>query len=203
MSNTLSMFRRQRLSTIDACGALVMIGLSVMVFVGVVEPTRLHNRHTSATMQASARERQRLAGANTLGRALKLQIQTMSAQLQHSPVKIYPPEALNRRLVKVAALAAASGLTVNELKPRASERSDRFVLVPIRLAGRGSYPSCTEFLHTLHDNAGDFTVCAFRLSGSPESANTVGEFTIELRWIASATAQTAPVNEMAVTDIQP
>ena len=68
-------------------------------------------------------------------------------------------------------------------------------LVPIKLAGSGTYPDITRFLHALHNQFRDTALSSLKLTAQPDpkqSEKQIAAFSIDLAWYAAPAASDAP-----------
>ncbi|MDH3583144.1 MAG: type 4a pilus biogenesis protein PilO [Phycisphaerae bacterium] len=100
-------------------------------------------------------------------------------------VQLQPVSHLNQRVSEVTALAAECGLKVDKIQPGNTRRSERFEMVPIQMAGIGSYASAARFLHRLHGTFRDTGLASFQLNASPEAAEGRTTFNLQLTWYAA------------------
>ena len=76
------------------------------------------------------------------------------------------------------------------------------LIVPIKLAGTGSYPDLARFLHSLRETFRDTAITTLKLTAQPAapnpartSENVPAAFTIDLAWYAApAGSADAPAN---------
>jgi len=102
-----------------------------------------------------------------------------------SPLRLEPISRINRRLSEVSELAAASGLDLSQVKPGQVVRTSRFEVVPIELAGRGSYRACATFLHGAHEAFPDMGVAKVQIDRRLNSAESDADFAFTLAWYAA------------------
>ncbi len=187
---------------IDALGALTTIAFSAGALVIAVGPRIFSPAPSHAQQQAEldARikksldiDRQAELAQHTL---VKLKSESVAA------VKLKPASTMNQRLGDIAALAEPLGISITKLVPGATAAplpaatTTPATLAPppltttlsIKLAGTGSYPAISRFLHTVHDNFRDTAVSTLKLSTPLEarqSENPLATFSIDLTWYAA------------------
>jgi Tfp pilus assembly protein PilO len=190
-----------RILRVDAIGMALCAALSTGAYFVGVEPV--------INIQARVEEQERLIDEQLRIAAdseqLLLQEQTKLAELKRrlnaNNVQLAPPTDINRRLDRISRLLESHGLTMQTLDPGTAHTDPelgKFVMVPIRLAGRGSFAGMTRFLHQLLSK--EFPDVELRSLNF--SAPTVGgpatefepdkaAFLLELRWYAAPAESTA------------
>jgi Tfp pilus assembly protein PilO len=114
-------------------------------------------------------------------RTLDLELARVQSRLRSSSLELEPAERVNRRVNELTRLASESGLTLDEVLPRAPEEGSMFRTVPIHISGAGSFPDCARFVHSLRSELPDTTVESLRLVGGAET----GTFEFDLVWYAA------------------
>ena len=190
--------RRLRLLKLDAIGAAACAAVSVLVYLLAVGP--LLDDHQSHLAQQSelADRRQKLEDQNGALRSLQLQLATVHNDSVRGPLRLSNPDQMNARLAQVMSLATALSLEVNDIQPGEAVTGNRCDRVPVRLAGRGSYPTCTAFLHGLHDRFADMGVASFELSADAADPQKA-EFRFDLEWFTAPSRPAPPPAALADT----
>ena len=106
--------------------------------------------------------------------------------------RLQPADQLLDRISAISRAAATAGLTLDEIKPGTPVVRERFTVVPIHLAGTGSFPGCELFLHTLRTTFPDTGLTGLDLRGEPEQADKPGRFVLDLAWYAARAANPPP-----------
>ena len=124
--------------------------------------------------------------------AVRRRLVVAGEELAALPLRLEPASGVNRRLNELAQVAAAAGVTLNEVQPQPAVDGPHYQTVPIRVAGTGSYPACAAFLHALRARFPDTSVRAFE-AVNPAAARTgnVATFRVELAWHTEAAAPAA------------
>ena len=189
MSNaTRSPWRRWH---IDAAGVCVCVALTLLFHVGGVLPllrARANNVSQRTELDSrNARAAKLAAAADILARRLKKVGQT----LDEAPVQLQTTRQLNQRLAHLTSLAAECGLAIDRTQSDRPYASAWYQTVPIRLAGEGTYPTCSVFLDRLHRSFGDTGVSGFELVGKPDHRSAAAEFRFDLVWYTQRTLSSA------------
>lgn len=173
---------------VDATGVLALALTTVMGYVGGVGPSI---RDRAAAMQ----ERGTLAGALTAAAeaekdavAAQAQLAMLEDQVRQRAIELEPLDALNTRLGKYTALAGACDLAIDEITPRTPETGTGIRLssrVPVRLTGRGTFASVTEFVDRLSVQHRDTAVETLMVSADPSRGVGGARFSVDLIWHAA------------------
>jgi hypothetical protein len=180
------MGKMKAITTVDYAGAGIAIALTLTLLFGVWLPINIRTRQIAASRQTAARQRQRLAGILTSVRALKTEVGNGREEIAASSIHIFPPEFLNQRLGDLATLSTECALSVEEMTPGDAIQAPHFLVIPVRMAGHGSYRNCAMFIHRLHERLPDVEVTCFKLSGTPDESTVAGTFEFSLGWFAAS-----------------
>lgn len=171
---------------VDAGGAAIVLALSALFYVTVVQPV-MNQRHAAGTLAVRAAVSEQQAAA------LQVELQSTAAKLAEmrggvSGPTLEPVSALNRRLARIASLAAAHRLDLTAVHPAPAAPLSKYLAIPISLAGTGTFRHCVEFLHDLHEQLPDVSATAVNLNAAPSAHDSapVANFQLELRWYATA-----------------
>lgn len=186
---------RSRLLTIDASGICVlgvMLALAYYFGLSPVLNARAEVQQHRLLLETEARN-----AADVEGRIVREQkkLAEWQAKLDATKIQLDPVSELNRRLQRISALWAEHGLEVRQIEPGTPQPdpdSGRFLTVPIRLTGVGSYTGLSGFLHELLVSVyPDVEVRTMTVASSPDSTGKTengATFAIELRWYAAPAA---------------
>jgi hypothetical protein len=182
---------RRHCNEVHAGGAAVVLALTALFYVAAVQPAISH-WHAAATqgLRASASEQQ---VAMLQAEMQAAQTQLISLRIPDTGPTLQPMDALNRRLSEIASLAAEHRLNLAAVHPGAAVAARRCIVVPISLAGTGTFVQCVAFLHDLHDRLADVSTTAFDLTAVADAGHPapMAKFQLELRWYAAG-AMPAP-----------
>jgi Tfp pilus assembly protein PilO len=187
-----SVIRNQRLS-IDLIGAVTCaVACAAFYFAGLAP---LLNQKVDATAQHRrlAGIRQKAAAAQASVHQIKQQIAELRTLAKADALQSTAAIHTNARLQDITSLAAARGLSIKGIEPGQTRQESRYQAMPLRLTGTGSYRGCVQFLHDLRESLHDTTLVDFRLSGTPDSAASIGSvvaFDLNLCWYAASTVAT-------------
>jgi Tfp pilus assembly protein PilO len=186
-------------TTTDAAGFAVAVVLTFAFLFGVLLPLNARMKQQAVERQTAARESQRLAGIFATGKALEREIELTRLEIMAAPLQLSSVEALNQRLADLAQLANRCMLHTEQLTPDEAVKTARFVTVPVRMSGHGSYRNCAMFIHCLHQQLPDVDVRAFKLTGTPNDPATDGNFEFQLGWIATERGAESQISHLQTT----
>jgi len=126
--------------------------------------------------------------------SLEEELDDVRERIEDSAVQLESVAHLNGRLARLLALAADSGMQVDETQSGDASDHEWHQTVPVRVSGRGSYTSCARFLHGLQARLPDVEVLAFNLVGTPAQRSQGARFRFELAWYAAASARDEEVS---------
>ena len=176
---------RSTLLKIDAVGLFAALGLAAGAYLAAIGPALAERRDAEAKRQVlGPQEALRDQSAMNLQLALE-RCRIAKAELDAIPLRLEPVGQINHRLVKITELAADTGLGLDQFTPGAESPTADATVVPLRLTGRGDFPSALLFLSRLHADFADMAVTGFRLSGNTGGATGPGTFVFDLTWYAA------------------
>lgn len=170
---------------IHGAGIAALLGMSAAFYVLVAAPAvRASAAERVQRTELEARVKKDGVLGSSLGRAER-DLAEIVRTLDASPLRLKAAEQVNHRLAALIEVAARRGVRVDGVQPGAPLERDRFVKVPIRLAGDGSFRACTLFLHELHESFPDTGVQSIELAGNPASPDSGATFVFNLVWYAA------------------
>ena len=180
----------------DALGVGAMLVISAAIYCFGIGP--LIERHSRAHWQQG--ELSIAYGNLSESQKILANLRDRSAlatqRIKASPLKLQPVTQLNQRLALVADLATQGGATLDDVQPGKTSAGTRFDVLPIHVAGTGSFPAFTAMLHRVHTQFPDTGISTFELSGSPQEEAASAKFSVELIWYTEphrqATDRSAP-----------
>lgn len=177
---------------LHAIGAVIAVAISLAGFLAVVRPG-LRMRAQRVTMQREHDEQLRLLNELDATRVGVLEeLSRIRRQLAASEVRLQSSRHLNARIAHIVESAAEGDIDIHETRPGNVRDHQRYMTVPIVLAGRGSYSSCAAFLHELHETLPDTGVMEFELIGNPADRETPATFRFNLVWYAGPASAGMP-----------
>ena len=210
---------------IDALGTLAAVALTLGAGVVAIGPHFLARGPTPADQKAELEHRrQEAADLDKMTETTRQRLADLTTR-SATAVHLQPATRVNERLVEITKLAAGGNISIAQMTPGASTPpsapanapadkhaaapasplDNKALVVPIKLAGTGTYPDLARFIHALREQFRDTAITSLKLNAQPgggaaESAkpseNTPGSFTIDLAWYAapagSADASTKP-----------
>ena len=179
--------RAYRFWRVDAGGLAALAGVSVALWVLGVGPV-LAREAARIERERQVREAaESVSRLNESHRSMTGQLEVTRRKIDESDVKLQPTHHLNALIAELTELAAATGLTVEQVQPGAVIEGTHYRTIPIELSGRGGYVDCARFLSLLHGEYRDTSVHALRLSGEPRRPGERAEFRFTIHWHASPT----------------
>lgn len=179
---------RGHLWTIDLAGLGVWAGLLAAWYVVGYRPMARASAQREALVREVWRVRQQLDDLTLNLDAHRRVVATLEEQLRGSHVALQPLDHLNRRVGDLGRLAERLGLRVDEVRPGAAVSVGRYLAVPVRLSGSGSFGQCHAFLRTLAAEHPDLGVLGFSLRGEPAAPDKPLTFVVTLAWYAASEA---------------
>jgi Tfp pilus assembly protein PilO len=178
---------------IDAAGIVVCAGFTALVYFAGLEP--LWERYNEFTQQQTDVELKRqhttLSAASLASMHRKLGV--LQQELTDTPAKLKPAGMINNRIAELTDLASRSSIKIEDIAPGQPAHAKRFDVVPIKVAGNGTYRTCAQFIHNLRKTFPDTGVASFSLSGNPSDPTEPAKFQFDLEWFAAPSpAPTAP-----------
>jgi Tfp pilus assembly protein PilO len=173
---------------IDIAGMAVALGLTACAYLFGVSPA-LARRELVAQQQLAldARKQEAVQHQQTL-KALRRETDRLREALGRQPLTLLSTLASNERMDDLGRLVAGHGLLMHELTGSPVTSSQRFKLVPISISGRGTFASCSAFLHDLHTRYRDMAAWKIELADNPADRDgRPGEldFRFDLTWYAA------------------
>jgi hypothetical protein len=170
---------------IDAAGAAACAALGALwYFAGLQPVSEAAASREALTIELSARD-STLDGLFQARSTHQRIADKLSRDIESGSVKLRPAEHVNARIAELNTLAARHHLRIDEVRPGAPATLSRYVTVPIRLAGAGTYAQCSGFLHALRGDLRDMGVAGFELRGEPEAPDKPPTFAFTLVWYAA------------------
>jgi hypothetical protein len=171
---------------VDLAGGVLFVALGAGLYFFAVAP-RLQRREELAARHAELETKRRELGrANSLLAQVERRRSDVVQAVRSSPLRLVAAVQTNRRLGEIGELASRCDLKVNEIQPHGVQRGTKVNLVPIRLAGRGSFVHCLKFLHSLRKEFLDVGVLSVALEGNPGDRAPAASFEFRLKWHTTA-----------------
>ena len=176
---------------IDALGLGVCAALGALWYFAGLQPVS-QAAASRETLEAQLTERdtrlsELFASRSTHQRAAA----SLEEKIHAGSVNLRPVGDVNTRVAELNTLAVRHHLRIDEVRPGAPLTLQRYVTVPIRLGGRGTYAECSRFLHALRTELRDMGVAGFDLRGEPEAPDKPPTFVFTLVWYAAPAAPPA------------
>lgn len=167
---------------LDAGGVLVCALLTVVIYITMVRPT--YQEQSKARKQGQTltnKQREAEQSDETMGK-LRAHNLLLNEVMAEGSLQLESGQQVNHRLARLTQRATRSGLQVDEIVPGKPEPGTIHATIPIRLSGSGSYRTCADFLHRLHNLFSDTAVASFDMSANSRNAQSQAEFTFDLVW---------------------
>ena len=174
---------------IDLTGIAAILVLTAGVWFAGVRPVLARQARDVATQQNFVASHQKLRETENEVASLTAQLKASQKDRASRGQILEPVSHLNRRIASFTDLATHSGATLDDVQPGRPSPGARFDLVPIHLAGTGTYPQFSAFVHAIRAAHPDVGIGAFAVSGTPATTNLPATFTVELSWYTQPTMQ--------------
>ena len=171
---------------IDLAGLTFCVAATLAVYFASIQPLIDERKELRLQEASLAKRRQEASNLSASLNSVTKQLDEVRLELEASPLKLQSSSVLNERLKQVNDLASESDLQINEVQPGRRYTGDRFHTVSIFVAGKGTYRTCTQFLHRLHETFKDTAVSSFDLRGNPARGNAA-QFRFDLAWYVAPT----------------
>jgi Tfp pilus assembly protein PilO len=171
---------------IYAGGAVVCALLSAGAYAFGARPA-IAAYHEHVDQQSELRGAKQKA-ANLLGtlNSSRTQLTAVNDALNNLTLRLEPATTINQRLSRLTALANASDLKIDEVRPGAIAEATDYQTVPILIAGSGTYPACAKFLRELRKTFPDTAVRSFETTNNSSSPDSpAATFQFDLVWHAA------------------
>jgi Tfp pilus assembly protein PilO len=171
---------------IYAAGAVVCALLSAGTYTFGARPaiTRHHEHLDRQAELMAARQK----AANLLGtlNSTRTQLAAVNDALNNLTLRLEPATTINQRLSRLTALANATDLKIDEVRPGAIAEAPDYQTVPIQIAGSGTYPACAKFLRELRKTFPDTAVRSFETTNNSSPPDSpAATFQFDLVWHAA------------------
>jgi Tfp pilus assembly protein PilO len=164
-------------------GLIVCVGLSAATYLLGVQPALASRTADEAYAADIQGRRQNAADLAVKLTATRQKLEQTRREVAGLSLRLEPATDVNQRLAKLADLATAAGLEINEVQPGAAADSPHYQVVPIRISGTGTYPASAQFLHQLREKYPDTAARSIEIANpSPTRDHTAGTFRFELMW---------------------
>ena len=108
-------------------------------------------------------------------------------QMASYQVNLQPPTALSERLADLTAVASASSMTINSMKPGITHERDDYEAVEIRLGATATYTDTIQFMSSVHEQLPDVDIIEFSLTAQQAGESMSASVQIVLHWYTSGT----------------
>ena len=170
---------------VDVIGASVCLALSALAYFGAVHP-HLAEAAEHASRQAELAQHTATARDLAASRsALQRQLEHVQQRLRDDAPALDDVTRLNRRIARLGDLAAACGVSIDEIHVGEIASHEHYQTVPLQLKGRAEFNTAVRFLHRLHRRAPDTGVWSLNLSGNARRAASATTCEFKLAWYAA------------------
>ena len=170
---------------VEAAGAGLLAVISLVAFLGIVNPSSDAATTRLATQVELEDKRTLVAQIQDLRRQLKQQIARVQQERERTWVHLNSARHLNERTAQIIGLASSKNLVIDETSSGEAQSQERYQTILIHVAGTGTYSQSAAFLHDLHDELHDVSVVGFELSDNPSTPSTRATFQFDLQWYAA------------------
>ena len=177
---------------IDALALTICLCSTALVyFVGLEPLNQRYNQFVEQQNDLELKKQRATLGTASLNSAHR-KLLVLQQQLADAPLQLKPAHQINNRLAELTDLASRCGIRIEDIQPGKGARALRYEIVPIHVAGTGTYRTCTSFVHQLRQTYPDTGVAAFALSGNPNEPAEAARFSFDLEWFAALSDTPAP-----------
>jgi Tfp pilus assembly protein PilO len=166
---------------VHAGGAALALVAGLVLYVGVVAPVQDKHRQANADRAELDRTNHDLAAAETQVVSATRSLEDIRSRLSHA-VALKDQRQINRRISELTTLATESGIALTDVQPGRARSAGRYDVVPIKLAGKGTYPTTADFLSRLHAQLRDMDVHGLEVRSSRIDDAHDATITLELAW---------------------
>ena len=170
---------------VNVGGTVACCALLVAFCLAGVRPLLARAAAATTTRHRLAAALQQRDTADEAARDGARQLQQLSRDTVATALVLLPPSRVNDVLARVAAVSAACGVQLDDVRVGKLTSGERYATLPVHAVGRGAYRDCVRFLHQINHDCPDVGVAAFGLV-SPGGSD-VGPVNVELdlRWHAA------------------
>lgn len=172
---------------IYAAGAVVCAAVSVGTYFLGVRPAIAGHADFVRRQHELKVARTKAAGLTGVRNNTQNQLNAVTEALKSQTLHLEPASTVNLRLTTLTELATREcKLAIDEMRPGPGVEASDYQVVPILIAGSGTYPNCAKFLHRLRERFPDTAVRSFETtnnSTSPDAPSATFQF--ELAWHAA------------------
>lgn len=183
----------QRLIMIDVGGLLACGVLAAAAYIFGIAPVSETKTLVAEQREFLDQQTRRAAEIEALTAQEQARLVTVRRALEAASVTLYPATDLHKRLETINTLAEGNSLSLHQIDPGDArpDASGKFRIVPIQIAGRGSFADVARFMNELLAMAyPDVAAREITLTAPADPAATP-EFVLKLRWYAASNASAA------------
>lgn len=156
--------------------------------VGIAPAIREHRAGVARVAELS-RQRHKAATVRAALSAAHREIDQIEAATHKSRPSLDPATLVNTHMARITAAANECGLSVDELQPGKAADTPYYKVIELRIAGNGTYPQVTRFLHRVHEDFADTSVRSIEVTaGSGNALAAPASFRLGLIWFAAPAA---------------
>jgi Tfp pilus assembly protein PilO len=183
------MRRPTPLLSIDATAVALLAALTGALYVLGARPLLDARADARSQEVLLASREEESARVRRLVEQTDVRLAQVRQRLVSAPLRLQGLDQTNARLKAIADLAAEHTLELNESRQGEPVPDLRYIRVPIRITGGGTYRACTLFIHHLRLRFPDTGLAAIELGGDPSSDSTAVRFVFDLVWYAAPAAR--------------
>ena len=166
--------------------AAICAVLTLATWAVVVAPALREHRAGVARVAELSRQRHKAATLRTALAAARREIDQIETATRKARPSLDPATLVNTHMARITAAANACGLNVEELQPGKAADTPYYKAIELRIAGSGTFPQVTRFLHRVHEDFADSGVRSIELTaGSGNALSPPANFRLGLIWFAA------------------
>lgn len=177
------------IAQVDGIGLGVLLVLSAAVYFFGARPLLSARADAARQAETVATRQQEVDDTSRKLESTSGRLRQVSRELSDDAIALQSASQTNTRVAELTKRATEDRLEINEIKPGTPEPGPRFVRVPIRITGSGSFLACAGFMHHLREQFRDMGLAAFDLSGDASSSPDAVRFTFDLTWYTAPAVQ--------------
>ena len=169
--------------------AAICVVLTLTTWAVVIAPALREHRAGVARVAELSRQRHKAATLRAALAAARREIDQIETATHKARPSLDPATLVNTHMARITAAANECGLSVEELQPGKASDTPYYKMIELRIAGSGTFPQVTRFLHRVHEDFADTGVRSIELTaGSGNALSPPANFRLGLIWFAAPSA---------------
>ncbi len=178
-----------------AVGAIAILAAAGAVYAAVIGPRFAAAELLTANRARLVQIQDDATRAGESAREAEVAAQKLAAELAKNGTTLKPASALNTIIAEITGAAESGWLTLSEITPGAEIAMPTHVKFPIRIRGKGSYPSVTRLIGILHARFGDLALVSFSLHADASDPKAPAAVVLDFEWYAVRNDAAGPASK--------